>query len=106
MLENIAGNSSMLVGKAAEARAGSVSDSDFSGVFGFLSPQVGKWQVGQKHGQHDATKQQMHQMLEDMFSGEMGIWVVTDPLWDDATNNLKWFRSSWSCHSVGGEAGS
>ena len=73
MLENIAGNSSMLVGKAAEARAGSVSDSDFSGVFGFLSPQVGKWQVGQKHGQHDATKQQMHQMLEDMFSGEMGI---------------------------------
>lgn len=46
MLENIAGNSSMLVGKAAE--------------------------VGQKHGQHDATKQQMHQMLEDMFAGGKG----------------------------------
>lgn len=26
-------------------------------------------QVGQKHGQHDATKQQMHQLLEDMFAG-------------------------------------
>eukprot|EP00434_Breviolum_minutum_P028420 symbB.v1.2.025142.t1/scaffold2424.1/size79531/4 len=46
MLENIAGNTSMLVGKAAE--------------------------VGQKHGAHDATKQQMHQMLEDMFAGGKG----------------------------------
>eukprot|EP00490_Sorites_sp_Unknown_P010643 CAMPEP_0114654522 /NCGR_PEP_ID=MMETSP0191-20121206/10533_1 /TAXON_ID=126664 /ORGANISM="Sorites sp." /LENGTH=253 /DNA_ID=CAMNT_0001870031 /DNA_START=49 /DNA_END=807 /DNA_ORIENTATION=- len=46
MLENIAGNSSMLVGKAQE--------------------------VGQKHGAHDAAKQQMHQMLEDMFAGGKG----------------------------------
>lgn len=46
MLENICGNCNMLAGKAAE--------------------------VGQKHGAHDATKQQMHQMLEDMFAGGKG----------------------------------
>ncbi|CAJ1443503.1 unnamed protein product [Effrenium voratum] len=46
MLENICGNSSMLVGKAAE--------------------------VGQKHGAHEATKQQMHQLLEEMFTGGKG----------------------------------
>ncbi|CAK9031413.1 Uncharacterized protein SCF082_LOCUS19632 [Durusdinium trenchii] len=46
MLENIAGNSNMLAGKAAE--------------------------VGQKHGAHDVTKQQMHQLLEEMFAGGKG----------------------------------
>ena len=37
---------------------------------------LGNWQVGQKHGAHDATKQQMHQMLEDMFAGESGSLIV------------------------------
>jgi len=48
MLENIAGNTSQLVGKAGE--------------------------VGQKHGQNDQMKQQIHEMLEAMFhSGKGGL---------------------------------
>jgi len=46
MLSNIAGNTSVLVGKASE--------------------------VGQKHGAQDQVKQQMHDLLEQMFHGGKG----------------------------------
>lgn len=49
MLENIAGNSSTLVGKAAE--------------------------VGQKHSANEGVKMQMHQMLEQMFEGGKGVYA-------------------------------
>lgn len=49
MLENIAGNSSTLVGKAAE--------------------------VGQKHSANENVKMQMHQMLEQMFEGGKGVYA-------------------------------
>ncbi|CAJ1418737.1 unnamed protein product, partial [Effrenium voratum] len=49
MLENIAGNTTNLVGKAAE--------------------------VGQKHTANEGVKIQMHQLLEQMFEGGKGAYV-------------------------------
>ena len=61
--ENIAGNSSTLVGKAAEAfqRVGA-KDCMWSS-FCFAALEALTQQVGQKHSANEGVKMQMHQML-------------------------------------------
>ena len=74
--ENIAGNSSTLVGKAAEAqRVGAIG-----GGAHFVPLKALAQQVGQKHSANEGVKMQMHQMLFGRLADLPHVESPIDPI--------------------------